>query len=129
VDAMSAPQNFQVRDLLAEIRDLFGSLCAMTKRLLEDFSPEALEETLKKRSLVLCRIDAQKATLCGISGPSSWAGYEQFHEIQERIGDCTNLDRDLTVEVSHRMYAIKRELAALSETSHVAQTYARHCRR
>jgi hypothetical protein len=126
---MTTSQNFHVRDLLTEIRDLFGSLCTMTKRLLEDFSPEALEETLKKRSLVLCRIDAQKATLCGISGPSTWTGYEQFHEIQERIGACANLDRDLTAEVSRRMYAIKRELAALSETSHVARTYARQSRR
>jgi hypothetical protein len=125
---MKTAENSQTSVLLTEIRDLFGKIRAITKRLLENFSPDALEDTLRTRSQILCRIDAQKMALNVVAGPSSWTGYEEYREIQDHIGAIKGLDREVTMTATRRMYEIKRELAALSDSSRVAKTYARYCR-
>ena len=78
---------------------------------------------------MLSRIEAQKAALCGVAGPNSWTGYEQYREIQDHIGVITILDREVTREATRRMQQIKRELSGLFETSRAAKTYARYSRR
>jgi hypothetical protein len=126
---MTTPQNSLIGDLLAEIRDLFAVMRTLMGRLLDNFSPEALEETLRERSRMLLCIDERKTELCAIAGRSAWDGYRQYREIQEHIGALKGLDREVMMEATRRMYAIRRELAALSDASHAASTYTRYCRR
>jgi hypothetical protein len=125
---MKTTNDTLITAFLGEIYDCFGKMCAMTRQLLENFSPSTLEETLQARSRILGRIEAQKFALSAIAAPAAWTGYSQYRDIQNQIGDLKGLDHQLTMTVTRRMYEIKRELAALTDSSHVAKAYARYSR-
>lgn len=125
---MNSSNTAAVQPLLSGIRDLFRTLCSMTQRFLDDFSMQALQDLLRERSVVLLKIDSERARLLGISTPRCWDRYGEYGEIRSAISTIAAYDREIAVRVTHDMNSISRELSSLSDSSHAAMKYTRHRR-
>jgi hypothetical protein len=125
---VNAPDNSQIGQLLSEIRDLYGTLCVMTRRFLNEFSIPALQELLEERALVILKIDSEEDRLLRVSEPRTWKKYGEYKEIEDHISTIVSCDREIAARVTHGMNAISRELSSLSDFSSAAKTYIRHCR-
>jgi hypothetical protein len=117
------------RQMLGTIRDLYGRVRDLTVRLIQEFSPAALDETIRARSLVLLRIDTEVAALRNTIPPHLWSGFDQCREIRDHIAALIALDRQVASRITHSMGEIRGELSALSSSSRAAETYTRHCLR
>jgi hypothetical protein len=125
---VNASDNAPVQTLLSGIRDLYGALCTMTRRFLDDFSIPALQDLLRERSVVLLKIDSERTRLLGISTPRSWDRYCEYGEIKNAISAITAYDREIAARVTVDMNSVSRELASLSSSSTAAMNYSRHRR-
>lgn len=126
---MKTADDFQAGFLLGAIRDLYGTLCAMTRRFLDEFSFPALQDLLKERSLVLQKIYSEKERLMDVADPGHWHHFDEYGEIMGHIATITACDREISARITNDMHDITRRLSSLSETSNAVKMYIRHYRR
>lgn len=122
------PSTAQIRQLLSDIGDLYGTLCAMTKRFLNEFSIPALNDLLAEREQVLLKIRSEEGRLLGITEVQGLKQYGEYGEITGHIDAIGECDREIAARVTHGMKSINRELSSLSATANAAITYTRHTR-
>lgn len=128
MDTVNTSNTTPVQSLLSGIRDLYGTLCAMTQQFMDDFSIPALQDLLRERSVVLLKINSERTRLLGISTPRCWDRYGEYGEIRNAISAITAYDREIAARVTHDMNSISRELSSLSDSSKAAIKYTRHSR-
>lgn len=125
---MKAPDTAQIGQLLSDIRDRYGTLGAMTKRFLNEFSIPGLFDLLAGREQVLVKIRSEESRLLGIAEVQGIKQYGEYGEITRYIDAITECDREIAARITHGMKSINRELSSLSATANAAMTYTRHAR-
>ena len=125
---MSGALPSAIQSRLAAICGLYRSILELTKRVVADFSFDALNEALKKRDLLFLRIEGEESELYAQEGAFHWVGTEHTREIREHIYAIADLDRRLTAQASDHIARVKQELSSLTDTSHAARAYTRNSR-
>jgi hypothetical protein len=128
MDTVNTSNNAQIVQVLSEIRDLYGTLCAMTKRFLDEFSIPALHDLLRERARVLLKIGSEEEGLLRIAEVRCLRQYGEYGEITGHIAAILSCDREIAARVTQGMKTVKRELSSLSATANAAITYTRHTR-
>jgi len=126
---MNTPDTTQIGMLLSEIRDFYGTLRAMTRRFLDEFSIPALQDLLKERAVVLLKINSEEEQLIGISEIQGLKKYSQYGEISNHISAILSCDSEIAARIKYGMSEIRGRLSKLSDSSNAALKYTRHCRR
>ena len=117
-----------IKARLSVIGDLYRSILELTKRVATDFSFDALDEALKKRALLLLRIDGEEGELRAQPDGRCWAASEHARDIREQVSAIMELDRALANRASGSLARVGAELSSLARTSHAAKAYAKNIR-
>jgi hypothetical protein len=128
MDAMNVSFIAEVKQRLAAICELYRTIREITAQVMTDFSIHALDSVVQQRSLLLLRIDGERNALQKLQDPRAWKTYDHYWEIRKHIDVITQLDREAVARVTTRMNKVRRELAALTDTSRAAGAYTRYSR-
>jgi GTP1/Obg family GTP-binding protein len=115
----------QIRKILDDVCAAYGRIREITENLMNDFSVEALQETVSERSEMLLGIASGETALREISAPEELLAFEEYRDIKNHIAEITALDRELVTRVASRMNDVRQELSNLSHSSRAAMQYAR----
>ncbi len=117
-----------ITNILKQIKELYSSIKELSIALVDNFSEEALEKSLKIRENLLKELYRKEAEFTRLRKVNSVSSYWDCsmlkNEISDLIRDIISLDSRINEKITFSMRNIRQELSSLHGSSKAALAYS-----